>query len=66
MKFYFQALNQFLDKFSERNPISQVGIVVCKDKRAERLIPLTGTKILPDFLHKENVKICYICMYCFR
>uniref|UniRef100_A0A0R3QJ37 Ssl1 domain-containing protein n=1 Tax=Brugia timori TaxID=42155 RepID=A0A0R3QJ37_9BILA len=41
-----KALNQFLDKFSEQNPISQVGVVVCRDKRAERLIPLTGYLIV--------------------
>uniref|UniRef100_A0A0M3IQW6 Ssl1 domain-containing protein n=2 Tax=Ascaris lumbricoides TaxID=6252 RepID=A0A0M3IQW6_ASCLU len=37
-----KVLNQFLEKFSEQNPISQVGIIICRDKRAERLIQLTG------------------------
>lgn len=37
-----KVINSFLDKFSEQNPISQIGIIVCKDKRADRLVPLTG------------------------
>ncbi|VDD85898.1 unnamed protein product [Enterobius vermicularis] len=37
-----KALDHFVEKFSEANPISQLGIIVCKDKRTERLIPLTG------------------------
>uniref|UniRef100_A0A0N5AMW4 General transcription factor IIH subunit n=1 Tax=Syphacia muris TaxID=451379 RepID=A0A0N5AMW4_9BILA len=37
-----KALGQFIEKFSEANPISQLGVIVCKDKRTERLIPLTG------------------------
>lgn len=32
------CLNDFLNKFFEQNPISQVGVVICKDKKAERLI----------------------------
>lgn len=39
---FVQAVNDFLDKFFEQNPIAQVGLIVCKDKRAERLVSLSG------------------------
>lgn len=32
------CLDEFLNKFFEQNPISQMGVVICKDKKAERLI----------------------------
>uniref|UniRef100_A0A1I7VGJ0 Nucleolar protein 14 n=1 Tax=Loa loa TaxID=7209 RepID=A0A1I7VGJ0_LOALO len=55
-----KALNQFLDKFSEQNPISQVGIVVCKDKRAECLIPLTGNvRLVKESLSTITEVLCH-------
>ncbi|KAM3723063.1 General transcription factor IIH subunit [Dirofilaria immitis] len=55
-----KTLNQFLDKFSEQNPISQVGIVVCKDKRAERLIPLTGNvRLVKESLSTITEAMCH-------
>ncbi|VBB29201.1 unnamed protein product [Acanthocheilonema viteae] len=55
-----KALNQFLDKFSEQNPISQVGVVVCKDKRAERLIPLTGNvRLVKESLSTITEALCH-------
>uniref|UniRef100_A0A1I8E8U8 VWFA domain-containing protein n=1 Tax=Wuchereria bancrofti TaxID=6293 RepID=A0A1I8E8U8_WUCBA len=55
-----KALNQFLDKFSEQNPISQVGVVVCKDKRAERLIPLTGNvRLVKESLSTITELLCH-------
>ena len=38
----FQALDTFLDKYFEQNPIAQIGVIVCKEKKAERIINLTG------------------------
>ncbi|CAJ0950037.1 unnamed protein product, partial [Mesorhabditis belari] len=37
-----KIVTQFLDKFFELNPIAQVGLIVCKDRKAERIVPLTG------------------------
>uniref|UniRef100_A0A914VSN8 Ssl1-like domain-containing protein n=1 Tax=Plectus sambesii TaxID=2011161 RepID=A0A914VSN8_9BILA len=37
-----KALDGFLDKFFEQNPISQIGVILLKDKRAEKLTELTG------------------------
>ncbi|VDK38948.1 unnamed protein product, partial [Gongylonema pulchrum] len=55
-----KALNQFLDKFSEQNPISQVGIIICKDKRAERLIPLTGNvRLVKESLSTLSEALCH-------
>uniref|UniRef100_A0A0K0G0C0 General transcription factor IIH subunit n=1 Tax=Strongyloides venezuelensis TaxID=75913 RepID=A0A0K0G0C0_STRVS len=33
---------KFVDKFFSQNPISQLGVIVCRDKKAEKLCPLTG------------------------
>ncbi|CAB3403697.1 unnamed protein product [Caenorhabditis bovis] len=47
-----KALHQFLDKFFEQNPIAQIGFITCKDRKAERLTPLTGNvRILKDALN---------------
>lgn len=35
-------LSSFLDKFFEQNPISQLTVILCRDKRAERLVPFTS------------------------
>lgn len=39
----FKAIDIFLDKFFEQNPIAQVGVILCKDRKAERYVSLTGT-----------------------
>uniref|UniRef100_A0A915Q771 VWFA domain-containing protein n=1 Tax=Setaria digitata TaxID=48799 RepID=A0A915Q771_9BILA len=55
-----KVLNQFLDKFSEQNPISQVGIIICKDKRAERLISLTGNvRLVKESLSTITEALCH-------
>ncbi|CAJ0586361.1 unnamed protein product, partial [Mesorhabditis spiculigera] len=37
-----RTITRFLNKFFEQNPMAQVGIIMCKDRKAERLVPLTG------------------------
>uniref|UniRef100_A0AC35TMJ8 General transcription factor IIH subunit n=1 Tax=Rhabditophanes sp. KR3021 TaxID=114890 RepID=A0AC35TMJ8_9BILA len=36
------AINTFIDNYFAQNPISQLGIVGCRDKKCEKLCPLTG------------------------
>ena len=40
---YLQLLHNFLEEFFDQNPISQMGIIIMKNKRAERVSELTGT-----------------------
>uniref|UniRef100_A0A914C4P9 General transcription factor IIH subunit n=1 Tax=Acrobeloides nanus TaxID=290746 RepID=A0A914C4P9_9BILA len=52
-------LNKFLDKFFEQNPISQIGIILAKDKRAERLLPLTSNpSLIKESLSEINGTHC--------
>ncbi|KAK5968997.1 hypothetical protein GCK32_007881 [Trichostrongylus colubriformis] len=54
-----KILNTFVDKFFEQNPISQLGIIIVKDKKAERFVSLTGnTRALKDNLGSLNEAIC--------
>ncbi|VDK54557.1 unnamed protein product [Anisakis simplex] len=55
-----KILSRFLEKFSEQNPISQIGVIICKDKRAERLIQLTGSiRAVRDVLSTINQASCH-------
>ncbi|KAK6014020.1 Ssl1-like protein, partial [Ostertagia ostertagi] len=54
-----KILNTFIDKFFEQNPISQLGIIIVKDKKAERFVSLTGNvRALKDNLGSLNEAIC--------
>src|SRR4051812_14439047 len=39
-------LDAFVDEFFDQNPISQLGIIITRDKRAERVLDLTGLYIV--------------------
>uniref|UniRef100_A0A0N4Z232 General transcription factor IIH subunit n=1 Tax=Parastrongyloides trichosuri TaxID=131310 RepID=A0A0N4Z232_PARTI len=39
-----EEIQKFIDKFFSQNPVSQLGIIVCKDKKAEKLCNLTGNQ----------------------
>ncbi|EPB73778.1 TFIIH C1-like domain protein [Ancylostoma ceylanicum] len=39
-----KILSNFLDKFFEQNPIAQIGLILVKDKKAERFVSLTDPK----------------------
>lgn len=39
----FQLLEMFIEEFFDQNPICQLGIIVMKDKRAEKLSDLSGS-----------------------
>lgn len=41
--FYFQLLEIFIEEFFDQNPISQVGLITLKDKRAEKVSDLAGS-----------------------
>ena len=50
-RFFLKLLNGFIDEFFDQNPISQLGIILTQNKRAEKITELTGT--LPgDFSSK--------------
>lgn len=54
-----KILNTFLEKFFEQNPISQMGLILVKDKKAERFVSLTGnTRVLKENLASLNEAIC--------
>ncbi|KAJ9588237.1 hypothetical protein L9F63_018401, partial [Diploptera punctata] len=40
--YYLQLLEGFIDEFFDQNPISQMGIIITKNKRAERISELAG------------------------
>ncbi|VDM63142.1 unnamed protein product [Angiostrongylus costaricensis] len=55
----FFILNGFIDKFFEQNPIAQLGLILAKDKKAERLVSLTGNiRALKESLSSLNEAIC--------
>lgn len=39
----FQLLEKFIDEFFDQNPISQLGVIVMKGKRAEKLSEMAGS-----------------------
>ena len=39
---YLQLLEYFIDEYFDQNPISQLGIIVTKNKRAEKVTELGG------------------------
>lgn len=38
----FQLLEKFVEEFFDQNPLSQLGIMVMKNKRAEKITELSG------------------------
>ncbi|VDN31186.1 unnamed protein product [Cylicostephanus goldi] len=54
-----KILVNFLDKFFEQNPIAQLGLILVKDKKAERFVSLTGNvRTLKEHLNSINEAIC--------
>ncbi|KAE9417668.1 hypothetical protein Angca_008889, partial [Angiostrongylus cantonensis] len=54
-----KIINSFIDKFFEQNPIAQLGLILAKDKKAERLVSLTGNiRALKESLSSLNEAIC--------
>ncbi|KAI1728965.1 ssl1-like domain-containing protein [Ditylenchus destructor] len=52
-------LGSFLDKFFEQNPLSQLGLIACKDKRAERLHGFTSTpRVVKESLTRFKDAFC--------
>jgi len=54
--YIFQLLEYFIEEYFDQNPISQLGIIVTKNKRAEKITELGGMileKLLHDFFHSE-------------
>lgn len=42
VSFPFQLLEKFVEEFFDQNPLSQLGIVAMKNKRAEKITELSG------------------------
>lgn len=40
--FIFQLLEKFIEEFFDQNPLSQLGLIAMKNKRAERITELSG------------------------
>lgn len=38
----FQLLEKFIEEYFDQNPLSQLGLVLMKNKRAEKLTELSG------------------------
>ncbi|CAI5446015.1 unnamed protein product [Caenorhabditis angaria] len=54
-----KALNIFLERFFEQNPIAQIGFITCKDRKAERLSTMTGNiRQLKDSLNSLTEAFC--------
>lgn len=43
MKATIDCLNGFLEKFFELNPLSQIGVITCRDKHSERIQGFTSS-----------------------
>lgn len=39
---FFQLLEGFIEEFFDQNPISQIGVIIMHNKRAEKIIDLAG------------------------
>ncbi|CAO4370368.1 unnamed protein product [Caenorhabditis nigoni] len=54
-----KALQQFLERFFEQNPIAQIGLITCKDRKADRLTMMTGNiRILKESLNSLTEAFC--------
>jgi transcription initiation factor TFIIH subunit 2 len=47
-------LEGFIDEFFDQNPISQMGIIIMKNKRAEKISELAGNP-------KKHIKVREAC-----
>jgi transcription initiation factor TFIIH subunit 2 len=52
----FQLLEGFIDEFFDQNPISQMGIIITKNKRAEKVSELAGNP-------RKHIKVCEACCF---
>ena len=53
--FFFQLLRGFIDEFFDQNPISQMGIIITKNKRAEKISELAGNP-------RKHIKVLVKCI----
>lgn len=60
LMFDFQLLQKFVREFLEQNPISQLGIIVTRNKRAEKISDLSGN----SRKHLSNLEQCSNHTYC--
>lgn len=54
---YFKLLEDFIEEFFYQNPISQLGLIITRNKRAERISELGGNL-------KKHIKVI-ISLYTF-
>jgi hypothetical protein len=48
-------LEGFIDEFFDQNPISQIGIIITKNKRAEKISDLAGNP-------RKHIKVRVMCV----
>lgn len=70
---HLQLLEDFIDEFFDQNPISQLGIIVTRNKRAEKLSELAGNPkkhikvyrnlLKSDFMGASHYRKHYIFIY---
>lgn len=53
-------MQQFVKEFVEQNPISQLGIIITRNKRAEKISDLSGN----SRKHLVNMEPCKSASYC--
>ena len=56
---FSKLLEKFIFKFFDQNPVSQLGVIVTRNKTAERLTELLGNpKRIVDKIKLLNEKVC--------
>ena len=66
----FQLLEHFVDEYFDQNPISQMGIIFTKNKRAEKVTELGGMCISSapfcDSFCTSTVFVCLFFLFAFK
>lgn len=52
----FKLLEDFIEEFFYQNPISQLGVIITRNKRAEKVSDLTGNS-------KKHIKVINFCYF---
>ncbi len=60
IEYVFQLLEKFIKEFLEQNPIGQLGIIITRNKRAEKISDLSGN----SRKHLLNLEQCNNPNFC--
>lgn len=58
----FQLLEKFIEEYFDQNPLSQLGLVLMKNKRAEKLTELSGN-VRKHVKSLEGYVTLFSCIY---